>query len=81
MPPSVTYLGCKVDLEGLHPLPSKVYAVVEAPCPSNTKLKSYLVCLHITPNAYQIIITFNTALQTTTKRCYLAMGRRTTKCV
>ena len=40
---SVTYLGHKIDSEGLHPLPSKVRAVMEAPCPSNPKqLKSYL---------------------------------------
>ena len=40
---SVTYLGHKIDSEGLHPLPSKVRAVMEAPCPSNPKqLKAYL---------------------------------------
>ena len=43
MSPSVTYLGHKIDSEGLHPLPSKVRAVMEAPCPSNPKqLKAYL---------------------------------------
>ena len=43
MSQSVTYLGHKIDSEGLHPLPSKVRAVMEAPCPSNPKqLKAYL---------------------------------------
>ena len=43
MSQSVTYLGHKIDSEGLHPLPSKVRAVMEAPCLSNPKhLKAYL---------------------------------------
>ncbi len=43
MAPSVTYLGYTVDSEGLHPLPEKVRAINEAPCPRNvTELKSYL---------------------------------------
>ena len=43
MSSSVIYLGHKVDSEGLHPLPDKARAIVEAPCPSNTKqLKAYL---------------------------------------
>ena len=41
--PSVTYLGYKIDAEGLHPLPEKIEAIVEAPSPTNvTRLKSYL---------------------------------------
>ena len=31
MSPSVTYLGYKIDAEGLHPLPEKIEAIVEAP--------------------------------------------------
>ena len=43
MSSSVIYLGHKIDSEGLHPLPDKVRAIVEAPCPSNPKqLKAYL---------------------------------------
>ena len=43
MSPSVTYLGYKIDAEGLHPLPEKIEAIVEAPSPTNvTQLKSYL---------------------------------------
>ena len=43
MSPSVAYLGHKIDSEELHPLPSKVQAVTEAPCPMNPKqLKAYL---------------------------------------
>ena len=43
MSSSVTYLGHKIDAEGLHPLPDKVRAITEAPCPINPKqLKAYL---------------------------------------
>ena len=46
MSSSVIYLGHNVDSEGLHPLPDKVYAVVEAPCPSILKqLKAYLALI------------------------------------
>ena len=41
--PSVSYLGYKIDGEGLHPLPEKVKAIQDAPTPRNSvKLKSYL---------------------------------------
>ena len=40
---SVPYLGYQIDERGLHPLPEKVKAIVEAPSPRNTQeLKSYL---------------------------------------
>ena len=40
---SVSYLGYKIDGEGLHPLPEKVKAIQDAPTPKNvTELKSYL---------------------------------------
>ena len=43
MSSSVIYLGHKIDSERLHPVSSKVCAVMEAPCPSNPKqLKAYL---------------------------------------
>ena len=43
MAPSVSYLGHKIDAEGLHPLPDKLQAIKEAPTPRNvTDLKSYL---------------------------------------
>ena len=43
MAPSVSYLGHKIDAEGLHPLLDKLQAVKEAPTPRNvTDLKSYL---------------------------------------
>jgi len=43
MAPAVTYLGHKIDAQGLHPTPEKVKAVQEAPKPHNvTELKSYL---------------------------------------
>ena len=43
MATSVTFLGHKIDAQGLHPLESKVRAVQEAPTPRNvTELKAYL---------------------------------------
>ena len=40
---SVTFLGHKVDKDGLHPLPDKISAVLSAPTPRNLQeLKSYL---------------------------------------
>ena len=43
MVPSVSFLGHKINGEGLHPLPNKVDAVLEAPTPLNTQeLKSFL---------------------------------------
>ena len=41
--PSVTYLGHKIDKEGLHPTDDKVKAVQDAPAPKNIQqLKAYL---------------------------------------
>ena len=41
--PSVSYLGHKIDGEGLHPLPDKVQVIQEAPSPTNVQeLKAYL---------------------------------------
>ena len=43
MKPSVTYLGHRIDKEGLHPLPDKVEAIHNAPTPKSVhELKSYL---------------------------------------
>ena len=43
MRPSVTYLGHKIDAEGLHPLDDRVRAIRDAPTPTSvTKLKSFL---------------------------------------
>ena len=43
MKASVTFLGHRVDADGIHPLPEKVEAVVKAPTPRNLKeLKSFL---------------------------------------
>ena len=43
MVPSVSYLGHKIDAEGLHPLPDKLQAVKEASTPRNvSELISYL---------------------------------------
>ena len=41
--PSVTYLGHKIDAEGLHPLDDRIRAIKDAPTPTSVpKLKSYL---------------------------------------
>ena len=43
MAPSVTYVGHKIDKDGIHPLAEKVRAVQKAPQPkSATELKAYL---------------------------------------
>ena len=40
---SVTYLGHRIDADGLHPLPDRVRAIQEAPTPTSVQtLKSYL---------------------------------------
>ena len=40
---SVTYLGHRIDADGLHPLPDRVRAIKEAPKPTSvTTLKAYL---------------------------------------
>lgn len=40
---SVAYLGHVIDAQGLHPLPDKVEAILQAPSPRNVmELKSYL---------------------------------------
>ena len=43
MTDSVTYLGYKIDAEGIHPTSEKVEAIEKAPSPTNvSQLKSYL---------------------------------------
>ena len=45
--PSVTYLGYKLDKEGIHPTEDKVKAISEAPAPTNiTQLRAYLGLLN-----------------------------------
>ena len=40
---SVTYLGHKIDADGLHRVPEKVNAIKDAPCPQNVReLKAFL---------------------------------------
>lgn len=40
--PSVTYLGHKIDAQGLHPLPERIRAIRDAPTPTSVSaLKSY----------------------------------------
>ena len=55
MKESVTYLGHRIDAEGLHPLPDRVRAMKDAPTPDSvSKLKSYLgiltYCSKFLPN-------------------------------
>jgi len=43
MEESVTYLGHRIDSQGLHPVEEKVKALLEVPTPNNTtELKSFL---------------------------------------
>ena len=52
MAASVTYLGHRIDAQGLHPILEKVKAIQEAPTPRNvSELKSYLGLL--IPSSYQ----------------------------
>ena len=44
MKPSVTYLGHRIDAQGLRPLQDRIRAIQETPTPMS-KLKSYLVML------------------------------------
>ena len=47
MAPEVTYLGYRIDKEGLHAVNEKVEAIAMAPAPQNSKeLRSYLGCLN-----------------------------------
>ena len=47
MAPAVTFLGFKVDAEGVHPVREKVKAIEEAPAPKNVQeLKAYLGLLN-----------------------------------
>ena len=47
MVPSVTYLGYKIDAEGVHPVQDKVKAIQEAPAPKNVnELKAYIELLN-----------------------------------
>ena len=47
MPPEVTYLGYRIDKEGLHAVNEKVQSIAMAPAPQNSKeLRSDLGCLN-----------------------------------
>ena len=47
MVPAVTYLGHKIDAEGVHPVQDKVKAIQDAPAPKNiNELKAYLGLLN-----------------------------------
>jgi len=70
--PSVTYLGHKIDAEGLHPLLDKVQAIQEAPPPTNVqKLKAYLGLLtyysRFLPNMSTVLSPLYQLLQKATK--------------
>jgi len=68
MTTSVTFLGHKIDAQGLHPLESKVRAVKEAPTPCNvTELKAYLGLLtyygRFLPNRSMVLAPLYTLLR------------------
>ena len=73
---SVYYLGHKIDAEGLHAIPSKVDAIVDAPEPQNLQeLRSFLGLLNyygkFIPNLSSLIHPLNSLLQ---------QDRRSTEC-
>ena len=70
--PSVEYLGHLIDKESIHPLPSKVAAIMQAPAPSNLQeLCSFLGLLNyyskFIPNLSTIIHPLNKLLQANRK--------------
>ena len=69
---SVTYLGHKIDAEGLHPLADKVIAIQEAPPPTNIQeLRAYLGLLtyynRFLPNKSAVLSPLYKLLQKSTK--------------
>ena len=55
--PSVSYLRHHIDQDGLHPLPDKVHAVVEAPRPRSVReLQAYLGLLTYYGKFFQIFL-------------------------
>ena len=69
---SVTYLGHKIDAEGLHPLADKVTAIQEAPPPTNVQeLRAYLGLLtyynRFLPNMSAVLSPLYKLLQKSTK--------------
>ena len=72
MQDSVTYLGHKVDSQGLHPTSKKVEAVLEAPQPQTLQeLKSFLGLIHyygkFMPNLATVLHPLNQLLRADTK--------------
>ena len=66
--PSVEYLGHRIDAEGLHAMPSKLQAIVQAPAPKNVQeLRSFLGLLNyygkFIPNLASLIQPLNNLLQ------------------
>ena len=79
--PSVTYLGHKIDAEGLYPLPDKVQAIQEAPTPRNVQeLKAYLGLLtyysKFLPNMATVLSPLYHLLQKDTKWQWTANERK-----
>ena len=65
---SVEYLGHRIDAEGLHAMPSKLQAIVQAPAPKNVQeLRSFLGLLNyygkFIPNLASLIQPLNNLLQ------------------
>ena len=70
--PSVTYLGYKLDKQGIHPTEDKVKAISEAPAPTNTtQLRAYLSLInfyrHFLPQAATLLEPLNRLLKANTQ--------------
>ena len=58
---SIEYLGYRIDVHGLHPLPDKVEAILNASCPHDiTTLKAFLGFLNYYGKSFQIFQQFCT---------------------
>ena len=75
MQPEVTFLGYRLDKEGIHPLQDKIQAIRDAPTPKNTQeLRSFLGLLNyygkFIPNVSQIVSPLNQLLRKSQRWCW-----------
>ena len=74
---SVTYLGHRIDADGLHPLQDRVRAIEEAPTPTSVStLKSYLGMLTYYSRFLPNLSTTTSTVPPASEGCSLEMGCR-----